>query len=888
MLKRLISFLGDSSDKQIDKLRPIVDRINTLEPEIQKLSEAELPLRTAQFRERLSSNESLEQLLPEVFAVVRETAQRTIGLRHFDVQMIGGIILHQGKIAEMKTGEGKTLVATLSLYLNALEGKGTHLITVNDYLAKRDIQWMGPVYHALGLSVGCLQHEAAYIFDPGYNANNPGMTSLRPVHRSDAYQTDIIYGTNSEFGFDYLRDNMIISLSDTVQRKLHYAIVDEVDNILIDEARTPLIISGPAQESTNYYTNMSKLATRLNPEEDYVIDEKDRIATLTENGISKTEKWLNVNNLYDPENYLLTHYVENALRAEVLSKRDRDYVVRNGEVIIVDEFTGRLMNGRRYADGLHQAIEAKEGLRVQPETITYATITLQNYFRMYGKLAGMTGTAATEAEEFWKIYRLDVALIPTHKPMIRKDRGDLIFKSEDAKFRAVVKEIEKHHRAKQPVLVGTVSIAKSERLSELLKRHNIPHQVLNAKHHEREAVIVAEAGKQGSVTVATNMAGRGTDIVLGGDPKTAESSEQWGRDHENVVTASGLHIVGTERHEARRIDNQLRGRSGRQGDPGSTQFFVSVEDDIVRRFGGDRIKSVMNWAGIDDDSPLESRLISKAIAGAQSKVEAHNFDIRKHLVEYDDVINMHRDIIYGERHKILSGADLKTNIQSMLTREISELVTSNLSGDPDGWKTSEFLTELSTIYTLPEDFTSENILALSVEEVEERSLGEADRLYQQRETEFSEDHMRALERLVMLRIIDNHWVQHLTAMSNLRQSIGLHAYGQRDPLVMYKKEGHEMFDSLLARIQHDIAHTVFHVAPADTQHRPSLARNVRSTDQLTSIPTLLEARQGTAVSRVVENRQTAPVGGRSEKIGRNDPCHCGSNKKYKKCHGGSS
>ncbi|MCH8940596.1 MAG: preprotein translocase subunit SecA, partial [Chloroflexi bacterium] len=616
--------------------------INALEPEWEKLSNDALRAKTQEFRAALQDGEDLDDLLPEAFATVREAAKRTLGQRHFDEQLMGGIVLHQGKIAEMKTGEGKTLVATLPVYLNALMGRGVHVVTVNDYLAHRDPQWMGPIYEILGLSVGCLQHQASFLYDSTVEEEGAALSKLRPYGRREAYAADITYGTNNEFGFDYLRDNMVVETSQMVQKGQHYAIVDEVDNILIDEARTPLIISGAAQESTNLYQTLAKLAPRLTPEVDYAFDEKERSAVLTEDGISKIEKWLNVSNLYDPSNLSLTHYVDNALRAQVSFQRDRDYVVKDGEVIIVDEFTGRLMPGRRYSEGLHQSLEAKEGVQVRRESLTYATITLQNYFRLYSKLAGMTGTAATEAEEFWKIYKLEVTSIPTDRPMIREDINDLIFKTESAKYNAVADKIQELSDQRRPVLVGTTSIENSERLSEILKRRGIAHQVLNAKHHEREASIVTQAGRLGAVTVATNMAGRGTDIVLGGSPE-GRSKEEWQEEHNKVVEMGGLYIIGTERHEARRIDNQLRGRGGRQGDPGTSRFYVSLEDDLMRRFGGDTIQKIMGWAGLEDDVPIESGLVTKAIGGSQVKVETVNFDIRKHLVEYDDVANAHRD-----------------------------------------------------------------------------------------------------------------------------------------------------------------------------------------------------------------------------------------------------
>ncbi len=875
MLKGLTKLLGVSNEAVIKKLEPVVKEINSLEPEFERLTDEQLRDKTTEFRARLQDGQELDDLLPEAFAAVREAAKRTLRQRHFDVQLMGGIVLHQGKIAEMKTGEGKTLVATLPAYLNSLLGKGVHIVTVNDYLARRDAQWMGAIYHLLGVSVGALQHEAAYIYDSNAQGGERSYEKLRPVARKDAYLADITYGTNNEFGFDYLRDNMVIDLSQRVQRDLHFAIVDEVDNILIDEARTPLIISGPAQESAKEYFRFARIIPSLKQEEDYTVDEKHRTVSLTIEGISKLEKLLNVRNLYDPSNYGLVHYVENALRAHVLYQRDRDYVVQDGKVVIVDEFTGRLMHGRRYSDGLHQALEAKEGVRVERETITYATITLQNYFRLYKKLAGMTGTAATEGEEFWKIYKLDVVVIPTNKPMVRKDNPDLIFKNQKAKFEAVVREIEERHRKGQPVLVGTVDIDKSEMLSEMLKRRGIPHEVLNAKHHEREAAIVAQAGRPGAVTVATNMAGRGTDIVLGGNPAGLEiTPEQWEADHKKVVDLGGLHIIGTERHEARRIDNQLRGRSGRQGDPGSSRFYVALDDELMRRFGGDRIKAIMEWAGMEDDQPIENRMVSKAIESAQMKVEAYHFDIRKHLVEYDDVVNTHRDIIYGERDKVLSGADLKANVQSMVEREIRTILDQYLgSRSPEEWDTEMLVKELTGIFPLPPDLSDPEVIAdMSREEIEEELLEHARKLYEQLEAEIGADIMRQVERQLMLRVIDMHWVQHLTAMENLRQGIGLHAYGQRDPLVMYKKEGHEMFQSLLDRIQNDIVHAIYHISV------------VRNGARQQSAPAKPKAVESSVMANVVGTRPAAPVPGAS-KVGRNDPCPCGSGKKYKRCHG---
>jgi preprotein translocase subunit SecA len=681
-----LSGLVDSNEKELKHLQPIVKQINELEAEFERLSDAELRAKTDEFKARLKDGSSLDELLPEAFAAVREAAKRTIGQRHFDVQLMGGIVLHQGKIAEMKTGEGKTLVATLPLYLNSLTGQGCHLVTVNDYLARRDPYWMGPIYHLLGVSVASLypqqtpdEHMPSRLYDPDYDSGESRWRYFRPISRRQAYEADIAYGTSSEFGFDYLRDNMVVDQSQCVQRPLNYAIVDEVDNLLIDEARTPLIISGQAEEAGQNYSIFAKLVSSLRRNEDYTVDEKERSVNLTDIGISNMERMLKRDgllkspNLYDPANYSLTRYLESALKAQVLYKRDRDYVVKDGQVIIVDEFTGRLMFGRRYSEGLHQAIEAREHVQVQRESMTFATITIQNDFRMYDKLAGMTGTAVTEAEEFHKIYRLEVVIIPTHEPMIREDFPDQIYKDEKAKFKAVAREIEQLHREGQPVLIGTVSIEKSEYLSDLLKKKGIPHQVLNAKYHEKEAGIIARAGEAGAVTVATNMAGRGVDIVLGGS-LDGQSESEWQKVHNKVVELGGLHIVGTERHEARRIDNQLRGRAGRQGDPGSSRFYVSLEDDIVRRFGGDRIKGFMEWVGMDEDTPIENKLVNRTIADVQRRVEGYHFDMRKHLVEYDDVVNKQRELIYSERNKILSGADLKANILSMVKEEIQGIV----------------------------------------------------------------------------------------------------------------------------------------------------------------------------------------------------------------------
>ncbi len=877
----MLKWLGglvDSNEKELKRLQSIVNRINELEPEFEKLSDAQLRAKTDEFKARLGSSSSLDELLPEAFAAVREAARRTIGQRHFDVQLVGGIVLHQGKIAEMKTGEGKTLVATLPLYLNSLTGQGCHLATVNDYLARRDPYWMAPIYHALGVGVASIypqqsptEYTPARLYDPDYESEDSRWRHFRPISRRQAYEADIIYGTSSEFGFDYLRDNMVMDLSQCVQGQLHYAIVDEVDNLLIDEARTPLIISGQAEESGQTYQIFARLIPRLHRDEDYVVDEKTRTVSLSDVGISNMERLLKREgllkspNLYDPANHSLTRYLESTLKAHVLFKRDRDYVVKDGQVIIVDEFTGRLMFGRRYSEGLHQAIEAKEHVKVQRESMTLATVTVQNYFRMYQKLAGMTGTAATEAEEFHKIYKLEVVLIPTNEPMIREDFTDQIYKDEEAKFKAVVREIEELHKQERPVLVGTVSIEKSEYLSEMLKRRGISHQVLNAKYHEKEAGIIAQAGQPGAVTVATNMAGRGVDIVLGGSSDGRGDSE-WQEKHNKVVEVGGLHIIGTERHEARRIDNQLRGRTGRQGDPGSSRFYVSLEDDIVKRFGGERIKGFMDWAGLDENTPIENKLVNKAIENAQIRVEGYHFDMRKHLVEYDDVINKQREIIYSERKKILSGADLKANILSMIKEEIQALVATHTgNGRGYDWDIDGLIADVATIFPLPPAVNAAVFSQMKASEIEDRLIEQAEAVYEERERELGSENMRVLERLVMLRMIDSLWIEHLTMMEYMRQGIGLQAMAQRDPLVAYKREGHNLFQSLLSSIQHDVVHTIYHVSIAkkEAPRRVPVAAGVASGGG---------------------GRTQQPKAG-VKKVGRNDPCPCGSGKKYKKCCG---
>jgi preprotein translocase subunit SecA len=876
VMPKWLSGLLDSNEKELRRFQPTVKRIDELEPGYERLSNDELRAKTREFKQRLQAGSTLDELLPEAFAAVREAAKRTLGQRHFDVQLIGGIVLHQGKIAEMKTGEGKTLVATLPLYVNSLVGRGCHLVTVNDYLSKRDPQWMGPIFHALGVSVGSMQHDESFIYDPTYETEDKVWNYLRPVTRQEAYAADVTYGTNNEFGFDYLRDNMVVDLSRCVQRPLYYAIVDEVDNILIDEARTPLIISGPAQEAEQKYQVFARLVPRLRRDEDFNIDEKRRVISLTDNGISNMERALSREgmlespNLYDPSNASLTRYLENALKAQFLFEKDVDYVVRDGQVIIVDEFTGRLMPGRRYSGGLHQAIEAKERVQVKRESMTYATITFQNYFRMYEKLAGMTGTAVTEAEEFYKIYKLEVVVIPTNKPMIREDNTDKIYKDEDTKFKAVVREVDELHQEKQPILIGTVSIEKSEKLSGLLRRKGIQHQVLNAKQHEKEAGIIAQAGRLGAVTVATNMAGRGVDIVLGGRPEDRDQDE-WQKEHDEVIKLGGLHIIGTERHEARRIDNQLRGRAGRQGDPGSSRFYVSLEDDVMRRFGGERVRGLMEWAGLDEDTPIENRLVSRSIKSAQVSVEGYNFDIRKHLVEYDDVINQQREVIYGERRKILGGADLKANILSMVTDEVGNIVDSHIGNGRNEENMSDLLAEVSTILPLPSELDAGVLVQMKPEQIEERLIEQAESTYDQKEQELGADNMRMLERLLMLRIIDILWVEHLTEMDDMRHGIGLQAAAQRDPLVAYKREGGIQFDALMDTIHHDVVHTIFHV----NLTRQPVARRVPAAGMVA----------GRGDNNTPRQAQPQPVKVAGKKVGRNDPCPCGSGKKYKYCCG---
>ena len=882
MFKSITKMFGSSDEKVIKKMQPDVDEVNELEPEFQRLSDDELRAVTVEFKRRITEGEDLDDLLPEAFAATREAAMRALGQRHYDVQLMGGMVLHEGKIAEMRTGEGKTLVSTLAAYLNSLAGEGVHLVTVNDYLARRDAHWMGEVFERLGVSVATLQHDSVEFYDLSHDSGERGFEHMRPCTRADAYAADITYGTNNEFGFDYLRDNMSSAVEGRVQRPLAYAIVDEVDNILIDEARTPLIISGPADMSAREYQRFSRVVPSLDMDVDYTIDEKHKSVALTNDGITKLEQLLNITNLYGQENFGVVHQLENALKAQTLFIRDKEYVVQEGQVIIVDEFTGRMMEGRRFSDGLHQALEAKESVKIQAESITYATITLQNYFRLYKKLSGMTGTAETEAEEFFKIYKQEVVVVPTNQPMVRDDQSDLVYRDQKAKYNAVVEEIEERHKQGQPVLVGTTDIDLSEMLSEMLKRRGVPHDVLNAKQHDREASIVAQAGKPGAVTVATNMAGRGTDIVLGGNPDVGDQSpEEWQREHDQVVASGGLRIIGTERHDARRIDNQLRGRAGRQGDPGSSRFYVALDDELMRRFGGDRIRAVMDWAGIDESVAIENKMINKSIENAQVKVEAHHFDMRKHLVEYDDVVNTHRDVIYAERDKILAGADLRANIEEMVDSELSAIGEEYLSDrNSDNWDVDAFVTEIGTVVPLPEDLTDwDQLEALGIDGVQDRLAAHSRQVYDQIEHELTPEAMREAERWLMLRSVDANWVQHLTSMENLRQGIGLHAFGQRDPLVMYKKEGHEQFQGLQAKIEHDIVHTLFNarisVAPKGGQQ--ANGRNGQA--GRSGAP-----KKETVMAKVMDprRREAVPAG---QKIGRNQQCPCGSGKKYKRCHG---
>jgi preprotein translocase subunit SecA len=836
----LTKVFGSKNERELKRLSPLVERINALEPEIQTMGDDRLKAQTVSFRERLERGEPLDDLLPEAFATVREASVRTLKMRHFDVQLIGGIVLHNGTIAEMKTGEGKTLVATLAAYLNALTRKGVHIVTVNDYLARRDTEWMGQIYRFLGLEVGTVLH------------------GLDDNERKAAYGADITYGTNNEFGFDYLRDNMKFDGASLVQRELHYAIVDEVDSILVDEARTPLIISGPAEKSTELYYNVNGIIPRLARDVHYTIDEKARTVVLTEDGVAKAEKLLQVDNIYDPKYIELLHHVNQALKAHTLFKRDVDYIVKDGQVVIVDEFTGRLMPGRRYSEGLHQALEAKESVKIENENQTLATITFQNYFRMYDKLAGMTGTADTEAAEFKKIYELDVMVIPTHKPMIRTDFPDVIYKTRREKYAAALDEIETLHRKGQPVLVGTISIDVSEQLSAQLAKRGIPHTILNAKNHEKEAQIIAMAGQPGAVTISTNMAGRGTDIVLGA----------------GVTDVGGLHVLGTERHESRRIDNQLRGRSGRQGDPGSSRFYLALEDDLLRIFGGERITGIMEKLGMQDGEPIEHNMISRAIENAQGKVEGHNFEIRKHLLEYDDVMNQQREVIYRQRREALNGKSLKPSILEMI-QEKAEDIAANFTDEKlpaEEWDLKGIQDSVYKQFNFRlEDLTPEKLDGLTSEGLSQRIVETAGRVYEEREALIGAEEFRKLERFVVLQTVDNLWKDHLLSMDHLKEGIGLRGYAQQNPLIVYKKEGYDMFQDMIARVKEETLTILFRIQIA----RPSEMEHFRQPRQ----QDLIFSGSGD------EPQKKRPVKRAAKKVGRNEPCPCGSGKKYKKCCG---
>lgn len=876
----MFSFLGkllDSNEKEIRRLRTLVERINEIEGDVKKFKDADFAQKTAQFRQQLTSGTSLDEILPEAYAMVREAAWRTLHLRHFDVQLIAALALHEGKVCEQKTGEGKTLSATPALYLNSLTGRGVHLVTVNDYLARRDAGWMGPIYELLGVSVSAIISEQSFLYDSSFEdptAEDWRLKHLRPITRKEAYAADITYGVNSEFGFDYLRDNMVTDLFQLSQREFHFAIVDEVDSVLIDEARTPHIISAPAEEATHKYYDYAHMVDKFSRDSDYSIDEKLRTAHLTDHGILKLEKMLGLGNIYEKD-FTAVHHVEAALKAKALFTRDRDYVVKDGQVIIVDEFTGRLLTGRRFSEGIHQAIEAKEGVAIQQESRTLATVSLQNYFRMYEKLAGMTGTAATEAEEFKKIYGLDVLMIPTHQPMVRQDFGDSVYKTPRAKYSAIVVDIIEHHKRGQPVLVGTTSIDKNEIISDLLKRKGIPHNVLNAKNHLREAMIIADAGKKGAVTVATNMAGRGVDIILGGlrkekwevasEKEWKDSESLWRKGHDAVVGLGGLHVIGSERHESRRIDNQLRGRSGRQGDPGSSRFYVSLEDEIMRLFGGDQVARLMTVFKLPEDVPLEHRMVSRAIEQAQVKVEGFHFDSRKHLVEYDDVINKQREIVYRRRRKILYGENQKGGILEKISRVIDSVVGMYAGGN-DTLERDKIIAEFVSI--IPFDEASQQQLRAQLgqfstaAEMSEFLVGLVGQMYEAREKQMTSEVMRQVERWVSLQVIDSLWMDHLDAIDDLREGIGLRGYGQRDPLVEYKNEAFSMFETLIASIDSEIVHRIFKV-------QVQLAPQVQTSD--------LRHKTSDLTSSVL-----SPTS--SIKLGRNDPCPCGSGKKWKRCH----
>ena len=898
MLTALLNQLfGSKNDRELQRLWPRVTHIASLEEHVSSLSDDALRAKTEEFKDRLAQGEGLDDVLPDAFSVGREMSKRTLGMRHFDAQVLGGIVLHEGKISEMKTGEGKTLVATLPLYLNALAGQGAHLVTVNDYLAKRDAQWMGMLYSALGLSLGVIQHEASFLFDSSYESPDPRLQLLRPVSRTEAYQADITYGTNNEYGFDYLRNNMVVDVSHRTQPALNFAIVDEVDSILIDESRTPLIISGPTEESTDLYYRLDKIIPHLKPNEDYTIEEKTKTASLTEEGNAKAERLLGVDNLYDLSHINLVHHLVQALRAHTLYRRDTDYVVNDGAVTIVDEFTGRLMPGRRWSDGLHQAVEAKEKVKIANENQTLAAVTFQNYFRMYTKLAGMTGTADTEAAEFAKIYNLDVVVVPTNKPMIRVDFPDVIYRTEREKYAAIVEDIVDCAHRKQPVLVGTVSIEKSEKIAAMLKKQGTKHSVLNAKFHEKEAEIIAQAGRNGAVTIATNMAGRGTDILLGGNPEflfkqvmsqypDLSSDEQAGRfrqvqdecdkEKQEVTAAGGLHIVGTERHESRRIDNQLRGRTGRQGDCGSSRFYLSLEDDLLRIFGSERIANIMEKLGMEEGIPIEHKMITRSIENAQKKVEAHHFDTRKQLLEYDDVMNKQREVIYERRHLILGGHDLTEEIRA----SIEELVDGVLSIYCDeeqyeeAWDLDGLADACQSQFSMDiregEGSDTGALTDVGRDALREQIFEQARESYRRKEEAIGSEIFRQIEKMVMLRVIDAQWKDHLLGMDHLKEGIGLRGYGQKDPLVEYKREGFDMFANMMTRIKSEVLEHLFRVQVAKGESPPML--------QATHRPPM-------HLSRGEPEPRVQTVRREGIKVGRNELCPCGNGKKYKKCHG---
>ncbi|MDZ7612129.1 MAG: preprotein translocase subunit SecA [Candidatus Moranbacteria bacterium] len=881
-MKFIEKLFGNSNNKELERMRKTVEQVNELEAQFKNLSDEQIKEKTEELKKRAQDGESLENLLPEAFANAREAASRTIGERHYDVQLLGAIALHEGKIAEMKTGEGKTLASTAAAYLNALTGKGSHIVTVNDYLSKRDANWMGRIYHFLGLSVGCITHDASFLYKPKVLDDNEvsiEMENLESVERKEAYAADITYGTNNEFGFDYLRDNMAKSLDDMAQGELNFAVVDEVDSILIDEARTPLIISAPDNESTQLYQKFAQLVPGLKEGEDYNVDEKMKSADLTQEGITKIEKWLGIDNLYETGRAAYVHHLEQALRAHVIFQNDKDYVVREGEIVIVDDFTGRLMPGRRYSEGLHQAIEAKEGVQVQRESKTLASITFQNFFRMYDKLSGMTGTAITSAEEFSRVYELEVMQIPTNEPMIRQDLSDMIFKTEKGKFKSIARKIKELHKEGRPVLVGTVAIEKSEALSEILAKEGVPHEVLNAKNHEKEAQIISNAGEKGSVTIATNMAGRGTDIKLG----------------EGVKELRGLYIIGTERHEARRIDNQLRGRSGRQGDPGTSQFYVSLEDELLRRFGGEKMYNIMGRLGLPEDQPIENKMISRSIESAQSKIEGHNFDIRKHVLEYDDVVNKQREVVYSRRKKILEKESLENDIQEIIKEEAEGIVSAHTSAEiEDYWNTEEMMEEAKVLIG---DYPGLHQKLLEIKKSKEFSGSQekkgkmSDHLaeifknfYQKKKQDVGEELFKRVEKELYLMTVDNYWMQHLEQLSYLRDSVNLKGYGQRDPLIEYKKEAFQLFQNLLAAINRDLIKSVFRVQPS-VQSEPGEGKAPGYDEnrlQYSGGERPEQFKQAQANNPSGEAAPQKPVI-RDKKVGRNDACPCGSGKKYKKC-----